>query len=555
MQLTIGDFTRQRLITSTATPSLSGANLLKHVSRGIGQLADESIREWQASEISKATAAGKIAGHQENVTYQSGDSLTAQAFNKAAKQSAAIATKVETTLGMNELRNKYNNDPAKYQEESDAYIENQVKTLKENKQTADLAAITEGQMRLAQQSTEYQISKTFMAKAISKMKSDTAILIHTIKAEAFKTAGGIFSIDPIEQGIALNSFAHNKQLLDASLHAVAPDGTPIYTAEAIQKRQQEFHTRFYTTAVQSWISEANLTVKDLVAIRKGTLSIELPGVGKINILDEVGQDAYESKIIKYVKQKMKDKMALDKRIEDQEKIVNKKNKDVADVELITGIYEGKVIDSNSIIKMIKDGKISRVAANSAIRMLNNSEAVAHDEAYETELKVRQIQGEDISKEVIENASRLSAKAYDSLLTANAKAGKTIHSEHEKWIVREMVKKDKFGMDDPMSVRLASDMVDLYRAAIKQGLGPELAMEKARTTIDVMKDRANRRLFSSVPKYSVVKDGVLDIVATLKATKLAVDNGLITNAVYRIEIERLSALINEKKRRKEKKTDE
>lgn len=546
MQITIADFTRKRLEISKVTPQATGAALLKQVSRQLQSLANDSIKEWQESEISKASAAGQVAGNQPNVTYQDGSSLTAKAFNKAATSAVEDNAQLTSTLGMNDLAEVYKNDPDAYQAKSDAFIDAKIGDLKGSAHTAGIAKALEGQMRLAQQSAGYKISKTYMAAEISKMKANTEMLTHTITTDAFKTAGGIFSPDPSEQGIALNGFALSKKLLDMNLHAVAPDGTPVYTAEGILSRQQAFHSNFYSTAVQSWVSEANLTVEDMVKIRKGTLNIDLGGGNTINILDEIGQEDYEKKVIKYTMTKLQDKQAQAKREKAQANKIMKADRDIADMELINNIYKGKG-SSDQVIKMINDGTISRAGAASALKMLNNPNVDNNDDAYFTDLKIRQIEGEDISVEVKANASRLSSKSFEKLLTANAKANKTMQSEDEKWIVREMVKKNRFGMENPKSVRLASDVVDMYRQQIQDGIDPALAMEKARTTIDVMKDRVNRALFNSVPKYSVIKNGTIDPIETMKATKLAVDNGLITDVVYRIEMERLGALMNEKRR--------
>ena len=544
---TLSDYSSSKLRTSSVTPSYAGKDLLAQVSRQTSRLAEDSFNEWQQATIADAAAKGAVAGRQENVTYQDGNTLTAQAFNRAAVQSVTNNLTFQTTIGMNTISQEYANDPAKYKEKSDAFIESTVTGLRESEQTKALAQETENKMKLTQQRESYKIDKTYMANQMSKIKADTEILSHDIKVEAFKTAGGVFSEDETEQNLALNSFSLSKNMLESSLRTVTPDGAPVYTPEAVQKRLQTFHTGFYTTAVQSWVSEANLNVEDLVKIRTGTLAIKIPGTDKeINILEQIGQEAYESKVIKYSMQKLRDKQTMETKITAQDKLAAKEDRNVADVELISSIYDGSPVTSNSIIQMLKDGKINKVAANSAIKMLQNPEAETNDEALYTNLMVQQIQGNLPLSEIPEYASVLSKENFNELLIKGAKANKTMQSEDEKWIVREMIKKDRYGMDDPKSVRLASDMVDRYRQSILDGNSIEFAMEQSRTTIDAFKERANKALFNSVPKYTVIKEGTIDPLLTAMATAEARKKGKITAEVYKIEMLRLNALMNERR---------
>ena len=92
-----------------------------------------------------------------------------------------------------------------------------------------------------------------------------------------------------------------------------------------------------------------------------------------------------------------------------------------------------------------------------------------------------------------------------------------------------------------SIRLATDMVDSYRQKIKDGTPRELAYQEIRTTIDAVKDRANRRLYDSVPRYSVIIGGSLNIKATWEATEQAALAGKLSEHEAEIEFERLTGL--------------
>ena len=134
----------------------------------------------------------------------------------------------------------------------------------------------------------------------------------------------------------------------------------------------------------------------------------------------------------------------------------------------------------------------------------------------------------------------------ALLTNEATAIKTAQKEDERWIVREMVKKTSYGIEDPKSLRLASDTVDSYRQKIKDGISPGVAFEEIRNTMDALKDRANMRAFNSVPLYTVINNNTIDLKETAEATFNAFMKELITEETYNIEMDRLDA-INQKKK--------
>ena len=84
--------------------------------------------------------------------------------------------------------------------------------------------------------------------------------------------------------------------------------------------------------------------------------------------------------------------------------------------------------------------------------------------------------------------------------------------------------------------------------------PDLAFEKARDVIDVLRDKANRKLFSTVPKFAVVKGNTIDLEATDNVTMNAWKDGKISDKQYEIEIDRLD-LLRENRNKKEIKTNE
>lgn len=541
---TIGDFTRSRLVVPDLAPDMSGANLLNMVSKQAGHAANVAIETWQKAEVGKATAEGRVAGTQDNVAYRPGSTMTAQAFNTAAKNSMVDMTELRATAGMNQIANDFKNDPLGYQAESAELIANMSNKLREAGDEAG-ANMMEARMRLSAESKGYQIGKAFQAQQVDQMKANTQQLMQQLKTDSWADSGGVFSPDQETQGNALAKFAVNKMAYDKALHQVLPDGTPVYSAQAIQKRQEAFHSEFYTNAVQNWVSEADLSVEHINDIRTGKLEIFVPGHGNINVADEVGVDDYKKKVANFTMTKLREKDAARSKERELDKEVARQQRDANDISVLHDLYTGVPVSAASVQTMVGKGDISASTAKAAIKMINNPALTTDDIDIVTELKIRQIRGEDITEDIKLNANRISAKTNQEFADYEIAESKKIQAEDEKWIVREMVKKSGFGIEDPRSLRLASDTVDSYRQKLADGDSPELAFQSIRATMDAIKDRANRNMFNSVPKYSVISNGTIDIGATMAATGAAYDADKIDEETYQIEKERLEALKQER----------
>lgn len=517
---------------------------MKQVSRQTGALADTAIAEWQTAEVAKATAAGSTAGTQDNVTYRPGTSLTSTAFNVAAKKTQATMTELKTTTGMTELAEVYKRDPAQFKLKSQEFIDATVENLT-RAGNPQLANVTKAKMALSAQTEGYKVSKAYVAEQVDKAKADNETLLHTLKVNTYKGSGGIFSADPEEQGIALTNFAVNKKLYDASLHAVLPDGTPVYSATAIQKRQQAFHSDFYTGAVQNWVSEANLSTADLKKIKDGTLIIDIPGAGAINVLDEVGVDDYDKKVRKYTVTKIREEVAAQAKLATLNKALMTEAQKANDIAMLNDIYNGSPMSSSEIVNGVANGKVSLTTAKSALKMLNDPNMVHDDIELVHQIKLQQIKGEDVTDIINANSNRISSNTYKELVTYDVSTKKSLQNEDEKWITREMVKKDAYGIEDPKSLRLAVDTVDSYRQKIKDGKSPQVAFEEVRNTMDALKDRANIRMYNSVPRYSVIKDGKVDAGESIQETLKAFNEGRIDEETFNIEMDRFDKLLTER----------
>lgn len=539
---TIGDFARSRLVVPDIAPDMSGVALLNKVSRYANNIAAESMAEWQKSEVSKASAEGEAEGTQPNVVYREGSTLTAQAFNQAARSSSEIISELKATAGMTELAQVYSDNPAEYQAKSKEFITNITDTYRRAGNEAG-ANIMEARMTMTAESAGYKVAKAYQAKQVDQIKANNAQLLQSIKVNTFFDSGALFSADKDSVARTLATFSTNEQLYKASLHRVLPDGTPMYDAQGIQKREQAFHSQYFTSAVQNWVSEAEISDDEMNSIMDGSLSIDLGEAGSINIASVLGVEDYQAKVVNYTMTKMREKDAAESKQRAVDKEAAKVNRDIGDATLLDALYGGEAVSSQSIHDQLRDGTISPATAKSALKMIHNPEPVEDNVEVVTRLKIKQARGQDISKDLNKFASYISGDTYQDFKDYDVKAAQSLQGEDEKWILREVVKKDMFGMEDPNSLRLAADTLAMYREKLNNGTSTVRAMEETRNTIDALKEHPDK--YRSVPKYAVTSGGSIDLKATRDATNAAKKAGKISFEEWQIQTDRLKAILTSK----------
>jgi len=544
---TIFDFTQPTISKPSVAPNMSGVNLLKQVSNTLGQIGEQQRAEWQEATIKKSAHEGLMEGTTEQPKYRTDNTLSADAFNQAAVKSYTTNMEMKASTKMATFAEDFKNDPEGYEKASTGYINGMREELMANKQTEGMAALMEGRLKLDQQAMGYSISKTYMANQSSKLRVENDNLLQTIRTNTYREAGGIFSTDPNVKNLALQRFALNKQALDASLHQVGPDGTPLYSAEAISVRQKNYHQEFYSRGVKDWVSQNEISVSDYNKIKSGKLDVDIEGLGKINMLDELGVDAHE-KLVAFTNNKLVEKAALRKKGEALELTANKELRATNGVDMMGGILSGDAWSVEKVTTMQRLGQINATDAKAALKLITDPNAGVDDTEIIADLTVRQINGEDVSEQIRQSAGSMTGKTYLSLMTSNAKyqhkQEATIDTDNEKWITKEAIKKNQFGMEDPRTVRLAADIISQYRQNREDGMTEAMAYEKARGSIDIIKDRKNKRLYNSVPKYlERGVDNTIDINKTTNATLAAWTKGQLNDGELKIEMDRLRLIKN------------
>lgn len=541
MNQTIFNTTKPRIsIFQPSTPA-NPRNLLNTITRSLDTAAENQFKQWQKAVVKKAEQEGELEGAQKQPEYRDNGSLSSKAFNEAAKRSYLTRLEIEASKNMQAIKETYKNDPEGYQEASNQYIEGVVSGLRQNAQTAAVSEFIKARLEFSQQSDGYAISKNYMSNQSEKIEVETDELIHTLNTNAYREAGGLFSKDPNVQAMAIENFSISKKSLETALYTTLPDGTPVYSPTEVKKIMNEFHEKFYIRAVQDYVSQNDITDEELNQIVDGSFSVNIEGVGDINILNEVGFDKYESDIRDWTFRKIREKESLEQKSNVLEEKTFKEIQKQNGVLLIGGILSGEPITLDGIYQKLDSGLINSIDAMAAVKLITDSNTGSDDPDIVADLKTKLALGQEVETEIKRLSPYMKGKTYISLMeeNANVKAGKI--NEAETWLVKQVLRPDEFGFYNPESQKQAADIQTAYRQMIEDGMDSQVAYEKTQTLVDtVQKDYAQK--LSRIPRYAI-PDGLggFDIVKTFEKTEQAYKEGKISYDEMIVEGKKLKAL--------------
>jgi hypothetical protein len=533
---------RPRISISGFTPTANPAKLMNTISRSLSDAGEQQFKKWQEGVIKQSAKEGELAGAQGAPEYRSGDTLSAEAFNEAAKRSHLTQVETQASQNMQAIKETYKNDPEGYQKASTQYIDGVVSGLRESSQTAAAAEFMNSRLRLTQQNDGYIVSKNYMAAQAETIEVNTDELIHTLNTNAYRDAGGIFSKDQTVQGMTIENFAVSKKVLENALHTTLPDGSPVYSPKAVERTLNAFHEKFYTRAVQDYVSQNDISDDELNQIINGTFAVDLGDGRRINVLDEVGADKYRTDVRDYTFTKMREKEAAAAK---QETLTEKNMKNTQKqmgVMIIGDILSGGTETVDGIYKKLSAGMINAADAHTAIKLITDPNTGTDDPFIVADLKTRLAMGEDVGSEIQQLAPNMTGKTYISLMEQNAKVKAGNIDEAENWIVKQVLKPDEFGFPNPDSQKQAADIQTAYRQMIEDGMDPQLAYEKAQTIVDNLKDN---RQTTRVPRYIVPSsEGGFDAVATFEETEKAYREGRISYSEMMAEATKMQELLQD-----------
>lgn len=548
MPLKINDYMRTSYQAPTVQPNMAGADLLKSVSNEASRLADDAVSKWSKAQIANAAAEGEIAGNLPQVTFRDEGTLSAQAFNDAAKAShlAIVRTTAQSTL--NSLQDKYEFDPEGYLRESTASIQGIVSGLKESSQTRGAAGQIEAQLRASQEASAYTIARKQQAKMIEETKAVNEDNMFSIKTDTYRNASAIFSKDPTEKAYALNQFATAKNLFDASLHAVLPNGQAVYDAKEIQKMRQDFHTGYYVKALKDYVTSDAATVGDMMSILHGEAKVNIPLEGgksaDIDLLSEVGTEAFD-KVQTFVKTKLSEREAERTKRESLEKEMFKDAQKANGFDLSIKIASGVPIPLDQINGMLQRGEIDYTTATVAREMAMKNRSEDNISAV-TQINAAIANGDDASAMITANAHLMKPDTLIALSKANENGlnskFKNINNENLRMFKAEFLKMDAFGsFTDLNMAAVYNDLSMSYNKMIEDGMEPSLAFEKIRAIGEDVKAADAKGKFKRMKDYIQYQDDntTPDKGKTLLKLKADYKAGIIGGALAKYYLEALN----------------
>lgn len=540
MAQTIFDAQRPRISISGSQPTADPTRLLNTVTRSLAEAGNEQFKKWQEGILKTAQKEGELAGATLAPEYRDDRTLSSEAFNEAAKRSYLTRLETETSKNMQAIRETYKNDPEGYQKASKQYIDGVVSGLKQNSQTAAAAEFMQARLQLAQQSDGYMVSKTYMARQAEEIEVETDELIHTLNTNAYRDAGGLFSKDPQVQAMAIEKFAVSKKALENALHTTLPDGTPVYSPKAVEAHMNQFHEKFYTRAVQDYVSQNDITDEELAQIVDGSFNVNIEGMGSINLLNELGTEKYEREVKEWTFRKIREQDAAQQKAEALNEKAIKEMQKQNGVALIGELLSGATVTLDGVYERLNAGMISSSDAMAAVKIITDPNAGSDDPDIVADLKTKLAMGQEVGDEIRRYAPYMRGKTYTSLMEENAQVQAGKIDEAENWIVDQVLEKDEFGWPDPNSQKQAADIQIAYRQMIEDGMDRQLAYEKAQTLVDALK--SNKRTSTSrVPRYAVPDgEGGFDIMATFEETEKAYREGRISYEEMMAEGKKLTA---------------
>lgn len=546
MKLNLFDVTKSRVAISGMPMDTGADTMFSKVSASLGKAANESLAEWQDAVVKQEAAAGEMEGAGGDPQYKAGNNLAAEAYNAAAKKSYVTNLETKAASAMGQFAEKYKNDPVGYQKATTDYMNGLTQELKSKSQTAGMADLFAGRLALDAQKQQYSIQKRQAEIQKEQMQADNEDLYMTIKNNAYREAGGVFSKDPNVQRNTLMQFQLSKQALDSSLHAVLPDGTPVYSPKEVQNREEDFFRSYYTQAAKNYVTQGNPSPEDLSKLMDGTMEIDVPGLGKINLLDNIGADRYDKDVVNFTISKIKEQEAMQKKAEALSEKASNEYRENRGLELMAGMLTGQAVTVDQIMDDARTGKLKATDAKALIKIATDANTGVDDPEVVAALKVRAALGEDVTSEVKRQANRMSGKTFQELLDTTAKAQRGVINDNKALLIKQVIKKDAFGFDDPNSLAKANDVGTAYENMIKDGMEPILAYEKSQMLVDQVKGEESG--FKRVPRYAVVNldTKALDIQETIKKTREYYNNKMISEEEYMIELERLTTLNQEAK---------
>jgi hypothetical protein len=551
----------------------SAESLFVGISQELNNLAQQEIQAYADQTIGEATELGAIegfAGKGARVEAQKrpGFSLSAQAYNEAAKKSASVRLELEYTNALEDIKRLNIANPSGYESSVNSYINGFVDELGRNPLTKDSAPLFEKKLKFKQLSDSSVITETYNNLVKDRYEADVLLLTDSIKTNAYRYAKNVFSDNPEDTLRSLQNYKLSLQELSNNLNSILPNGKAAFSQESKVKQLQAFSESFFTYGMEDVIDTYSnnyvqeipgskyLTIDMIDELKSGIL-INIPGTEfNIDVLKEVGADNYD-KIVKYAESKLTSQQLARERKERLLPESQKKLQRENDVAILNSLLSKKPINGviptpDYIMNLLTNGAMSKAGAEEAIKYYYNDE-IAEDDILYAQLSANVTMGNTDERDVIvRNATRLGEKRFNDLYTQAQKNVtqkiKTEETENLQTIYKEAVDKTLLNIELTSSIVRANDFMQQYKQLVKGYLeypydsngnidysqepkkiqySPKVALEIVRQNIlSIKRDSINQP--SRIPVFfSVDKTGKLDLNQAARFLKRSAIEGIIT----------------------------
>lgn len=547
MALTIGDFTRSRLKSTPIEADLSKAELLNTVSAKLNKQVDTSLTEWREAKVAEAKAAGTKDGlTDKEIEWKTLGTHSNDAYNKSAMSSLELKTKKETTMQMAELSRIYADQPELFLAESKKIREKIVGSLKSNPMTEGLAAATETEMALQQETYLKPIANAHYNNVRAEHIEilDDSLDIERLKAEAAGAA--MYSDDPEEAANGLNQLNESVKQVDLLTNGIDPGtGRRYFNTADKMKRKQEVMNNFFTAGINTVAADPSTSPEIIGKILTGTYSktFDIGGQSvEFNARNEIGAAAYETKVVKPLKARIKARNTAYTNLNKEVEANIKKEQSLlystlaAEMHTNTVAYTPDQINKMDISESQKDKLMKMYGEEPAEytdpTMLGRVQYLINDGRPAEAVNYMAQNAKDFSQKDYRTNMNLATKDQN---TNEARVRKASFDAYDSVV---FAKANPYGKDRNIKKRKEAAIIQkqIRDNSVEAGTSPEIADEillqsGIRMTAD-FEANDESDFFDVFSKYMIIgSNGQLNYEATLRSIEDKKNRGSITQEMY------------------------
>lgn len=234
--------------------SSGNARALQQFSRDLFAVSSQMEDTLDKQAEAEATTQGALAGAAGDFELQDYGTIRGRAYNKAAVETFAATLDTRSVVKLNELQNKFWNDPAKLQSEWDSWrtgVRQELASVSPEQAVAfDNRTAIRGIPAVEQaKDTVYKLTRSEADAALIEQEASIRSEIKTLGAD-------LFSENPDRSRASANAVQMLRNDFMRVYSAVDPTtGKPLYTPEEVAKAKKSFNDTVMSQATLSWFDE------------------------------------------------------------------------------------------------------------------------------------------------------------------------------------------------------------------------------------------------------------------------------------------------------------